>query len=732
MVLQWLNFHMISPESAHNCLLLGYKENVGQISAVIRRHDLRRSIMETVETRSTPTATADATTAPVLPDSLLTEVQRQHKYLCRLSSNFTFPLFNASRALESQRRSGYRNTAAASREIVDNAIEAGASDVHIVFNLSREGTGRGGRRIVTEIAFIDNGSGMAAHPERPDFHMARYALSWGGGTHFDEPGTIGRFGFGLPNASINQGRRVDVFTRTSADEEFINAYLDLREFSGDNLQMIPPPKQAPLPEWVQSYLKRSGFEVEHGTVVVWSLLDRLTYRTPSNLKAHLLDDFGVTYRYLLTNSDHLLKIVVEGTDVEPVDPLFLLPEGRYYLPPEQGGAQPMENVAIPVRYYEEIATGERHFKKVNDEAELNEEGTRLIAAGAINVRVARFPLGFVVGRQSEGGKVQPVDEDSRRRINYRKGRIGMSFVRAGREIETVDAFPKKDDDVSSGLGNWPLLQSYAYHWGVELRFNPAFDDVFGITNDKQSVRPTDDFWRVLHEVGVDDWLQREQAWQREKRDRSVPKQPVSPDPTPAEVAAQEADAAASTRSQVPEHRKQEAADNLEKKAQEQAQITSRSIEEVREALQKEAARRKYRIDFYESEDGPFYKPEWILDQVVVLINRKHPFYDVLYGDLLKLPGGGRAKEAVDLLLLALGKAELTTQDEQITLWYETQRKKRWSPFLDTAMENLRRRLRPSEEAVVEMSDAPASSAHNGRVQDATLTLDGVEIAATAE
>src|SRR5262249_54991498 len=39
------------------------------------------------------------------------------------------------------------------------------------------------------VAFLGNGSGMSPK-------MVRYALSWGAGTHFDELGTIGKFGFG--------------------------------------------------------------------------------------------------------------------------------------------------------------------------------------------------------------------------------------------------------------------------------------------------------------------------------------------------------------------------------------------------------------------------------------------------------------------------------------------------------------------------------------------------------
>ena len=59
-------------------------------------------------------------------DALLSELERQEKYLAQLPENYEFPLFNARQAVESQRRSGYKDTAAASREIVDNAIEAGA------------------------------------------------------------------------------------------------------------------------------------------------------------------------------------------------------------------------------------------------------------------------------------------------------------------------------------------------------------------------------------------------------------------------------------------------------------------------------------------------------------------------------------------------------------------------------------------------------------------------------
>ena len=92
----------------------------------------------------------------------------------------------------------------------------------------------------------------------------------------------------------------------------------------------------------------------------------------------------------------------------------------------------------------------------------------------------------------------------------------MSFVRSGRELQTVDAFPRSPHDVASGLGNWPLLQTYAYHWGIEVRFQPDLDEAFGITNDKQGVRPIEDFWRALVLKEIDKAVHRSSGTRRRR------------------------------------------------------------------------------------------------------------------------------------------------------------------------------------------------------------------------
>src|ERR1700694_2373540 len=162
--------------------------------------------------------------AQPVPERMLTELQRQDEYLSELPSNFEFPLFSGRQAVESQRKSGYKTTANAAREIVDNAIEAGAANVWIALDRVSAGQREKYARkdAVTAVAFIDDGPGM-----RPK--MARFALSWGGGTHTKGPDFIAKFGFGLPNSSINQTRRVEVYTKTIDEQGWIRAFLDINE-----------------------------------------------------------------------------------------------------------------------------------------------------------------------------------------------------------------------------------------------------------------------------------------------------------------------------------------------------------------------------------------------------------------------------------------------------------------------------------------------------------------------
>lgn len=615
--------------------------------------------------------------AQAVPDRMLTELQRQDDYIRELPENFEFPLFSGRQAVESQRKSGYKTTAHAAREIVDNAIEAGANNVWIALErVSPSKRGKYERKdAVSAIAFIDDGPGM-----RPK--MARFALSWGGGTHTREPEFIAKFGFGLPNSSINQTRRVEVYTRTVEDKAWIRAVLDINEVPPYGLMQIGEPVAASLPAFVGEFLERKRISLKSGTIVVWQNPDRLTYAQATILKQHLKHDFGVVYRYLLDR----VHVYVEDDEVKKVDPLFLSPDGLFYVPPEQRGASLRFERSLAVKYWRDETTGAPHLERMDSAADIAAaRKDPSITVGTIQVRIARFPYGFALGEAKHKGT------DAYKRFEIRKGRRGMSFVRAAREIETVDVFPTSASDEASGLGSWPILQSYAYHWGVEVKFGPELDEAFGIGNDKQTVRPIEDFWRVMKDAEVDRAVREEEAHQRtirnSERAENATREAASPDkPNPATEAAAQAEEVVGP-AKLPEERKQEAQKELERAVNTRSQSTGESAEQAAKAIEDEARRKRYAIEFFDSEGGVFYLPSFGTGlQRVAKINKRHPFFELFYARLAALQDP-RPRQVVDLLLLALAQAELKAEGVKRTT-YEHEREREWSPFLGNALKIL--------------------------------------------
>ena len=616
---------------------------------------------------------------------LLSEIERQEAVLSELPEAYEFPLFDGKQAIESQRKSGYKNTARAAREIVDNALEAGAENVWVVMKRPSEAerTKNERRDAVSAVAFIDDGPGMLPT-------MARYALSWGGGTHFDDPTGIGRFGFGLPNSSINQTRRVEVYTRTGAKQAWVCAVLDINNVKQHGLVRVDQPVEANPPAFVLEYMKKNRITLKSGTIVVWEKPDRLTARSASTLRTQMLDDFGVVYRNLLDD----FKLVVDGVAVQKVDPMFLTEDARYFKAEKDGGPWCKYDKQLIVKYYKDEETGSQHLELLTSAPEVQQaRQDQNAVVDVISIKVAGFPYGFAAesirtGYDADGNEIRKQftkESDEYKRLQIRKKRRGMSFVRAKREIDTLDAFPTLSADKANDMGDWPVLQSYALHWGIEARFGPKLDEVFGIGNDKQTVSPIEDFWRVLTKAEVDKAIQSEEKSQREMRrkedQKQARKEAENPEkPNPATDAAAAADAVMGQDEPLPEERVKEAKENFEETVSEKVKETGKPRDEIEEALKKEAQQKKYAIKFFSSEGGVFYKPGFGNGlQRVAWVNTEHPFFKVFYTEIAK-SGNPRARQVVDLLLLSLAKAELKTEGAN-KLFYENQREREWSAFL---------------------------------------------------
>ena len=172
------------------------------------------------------------------------------------------PIIPAALAIKAMRDSGYKNTAHALAELIDNSVQAEATEVDVICIEESVRVRTNVWPRLSKIGVLDNGFGM--EPQ-----VLQIALQFGNGTHLADRSGIGRFGMGLPNSSISQCRRVDVWTWQSGPDNAVHSYLDVDEVEAGTLRTIAIPEASALPE---EWRKRARTIATTGTLVVWSSL----------------------------------------------------------------------------------------------------------------------------------------------------------------------------------------------------------------------------------------------------------------------------------------------------------------------------------------------------------------------------------------------------------------------------------------------------------------------------
>lgn len=198
--------------------------------------------------------------------------------------------------IDAIRDAGYRGIPAAISELVDNAIEAGATNVTIEL---------GGEADRTSVWVADNGCGMT--PE-----TLPLALQFGGSTRFDSRVGLGRYGMGLPGSSMSQALRVDVYSWTSQGQPWWT-FLDVAMIRAGDMTAVPKARRAVPPVGPR--------ETTSGTIVHWTGCDRIPAITP-RLMREIHETLGRVFREYIWAG---VSITVNDVEVAPVDPLFLRP-----------------------------------------------------------------------------------------------------------------------------------------------------------------------------------------------------------------------------------------------------------------------------------------------------------------------------------------------------------------------------------------------------------------------
>lgn len=171
------------------------------------------------------------------------------------------------------RNTGYKNIESAVAEIIDNSLEAKAKDVFIIL---REGIAASGRKVVTEIGFLDNGLGMN------DEDLGK-CLGIGATTRYERKG-MGRFGVGLPQASLYACPEIEVYSWQNGIKNCKKVYLDINKVKEGIQTEIEDPVNTQVPEAYINYINYRTLTDYYdfsnsGTLVIWKNCDHISPKT---------------------------------------------------------------------------------------------------------------------------------------------------------------------------------------------------------------------------------------------------------------------------------------------------------------------------------------------------------------------------------------------------------------------------------------------------------------------
>jgi hypothetical protein len=228
------------------------------------------------------------------------------------ASTEKIPIVLTGYALQSLRDSGY-SLSAALGEVIDNSLEANANNITLHFEESKT---KSSKRHIHRITIIDDGDGM-------ELDVLQRYLQVGYSTRYMRTDTIGKYGVGAKLAALNYGKRIDVWSRTNAQEHWYHVCLDLEEALNQEkkgeMVGIAFPDMKSIPDNIFSYVPEGS-----GTIVLWSEVDRLEEGQQASdaqaLKAEVKHELARMFRYFLHEG---IRISFDGTDLLPSDPLYL-------------------------------------------------------------------------------------------------------------------------------------------------------------------------------------------------------------------------------------------------------------------------------------------------------------------------------------------------------------------------------------------------------------------------
>ena len=358
-------------------------------------------------------------------------------------------------AIKAMRDNGYRNAAYALAELIDNSIQAGATSVELLCAEQDLFIGQRKRRNLTQIAVLDNGCGMATD-------VLEIALQFGNGTRLDDRSGMGRFGMGLPSASVSQCKRVEVWSWTNGPESANYTFIDLDEIEAGEMVEVPEATSSKVPD---RWRLASGGLGKSGTLVVWSKIDRCMWRTGKAIIRNSEFLVGRMYREFIHDGRVAIRSVVfeMDTPTQQIDECLAVANDPGYL---------LTPSSTPAPY--------------DVKAMFEPDGDNFVQTFQIDMQgqkhdvLLKFSVAKKEARESRNAGASPFGK-------HAANNVGVSLMREGRELEMDQAL------VTPGeyRERW---------WGVEVAFPASLDELFGVPNNKQAARNFTDVAERIRDI----------------------------------------------------------------------------------------------------------------------------------------------------------------------------------------------------------------------------------------
>jgi Histidine kinase-, DNA gyrase B-, and HSP90-like ATPase len=510
------------------------------------------------------------------------------------------PLFLGQTFVNSLRDVGYNDTTSAVCEHVDNAIQAGASEIRVYFSQ----TGHRGKYDV-DVAVFDNGPGMPPH-------VLQIATSFGGSMYYENRTSIGRFGVGMKTAALSMGPVMELYSWQEPGSIYA-MMLDVNEISSSrtNLIELPEPRLIdtlpsqlagiltkpmvfPKDTTQQDLLARHEDQLverlgRSGTIVFIPECDRLSSKTARTLVEHATRDMARIYRRQLGEG---LRLYINNRRIEAFDPTYWMQNARHTTAEELSETRSRlvnswPNIEVPVQ-----------------------EGSNETATVSARLYMLPMEAWYDLPRKTLRNDLQ-VFEDHH-----------VSFVRNGREVH---------------IGTVPELSGRRHADAVWMRlqldFGGDLDEAFGVAMNKQGVRPKKYALEAIRERVRDDVARLREATAKFRAEHTG--RGSKSNLSEAERIAQDADALQAR--QLPNWA---AETEEEKRALEQnlraLAITLKRHDETDDDAYERIKDSRYITAFKYDEYWPFYHVDYQLGKVILTINTAHPFFTQLYEPLSRI------------------------------------------------------------------------------------------------